>query len=166
MQHHFTNSDVLIAHLRGVVPKLPDPLLRQNYTGLLCVIGVASYELCIKEIFCSFGARKHRTFGSFVDAYFDRINGRIRLKHIREEYLDRFGEKYRNRFDQLLDAEEKTTLRNMGKSVRSCYSNLITWRHQFAHEGQLPNNATFDEAVESFEVGKRVIRTLQASMVR
>jgi hypothetical protein len=46
------------------------------------------------------------------------------------------------------------------------YDNIITWRNQFAHEGQIPTHATYLEAVEAYEVGKQVIECLASAMKR
>lgn len=50
-------------------------------------------------------------------------------------------------------------------SMRS-YSNLILWRNNFAHVGNVPATATYAEVTQSYEDGKFVIHALAASMVR
>jgi hypothetical protein len=46
------------------------------------------------------------------------------------------------------------------------YSNLILWRNNFAHVGNVPATATYAEVTQSYEDGKFVIHALAASMVR
>jgi len=163
---HFRHADGVIAHLNGVVPGLVDPLLKVKYTGFVTVAAVTVYELAIKEIFCEFGRRKHKVLGIFTESHFDRINGRVTLKNIKEDYCAKFGEIYVTRFKKRLDTCAKEHLASHRRDLRSAYSNLIIWRNSFAHEGNVPATATFAEAVQSYEDGKTVIHALAASMVR
>lgn len=79
---HFRLADDLLAHLRTVVSGIQDPFLASRYTGFFAIAGVTVYELAIKEIFCEFGARKHKVLGHFTRTYFERVNGRIRYKSL------------------------------------------------------------------------------------
>ncbi|MFJ9452784.1 HEPN domain-containing protein [Herbaspirillum sp. NPDC101397] len=162
---YFNSTDVTINHLAGVIAQCP-PLVAMQYTGFAAVSAVTVYELAIKELFTEFGRKKHKTFGHFVDKHFKRLNGRIGLKDLREESLARFGDKYLNRFVRLLDIEEKNFLANHRASIKSNYGNLIVWRNSFAHEGKVPNNATFQEVQRSYENGKKVIECLAKTLVR
>ncbi len=163
---HFQHADDVVAHLNTFVPGLGDPLLRVKYTGFVTVAAVTVYELAIKEIFCEFGRRKHKVLGKFTERYFERINGRVAVKSIREDYCARFGDVYVDRFKKKLDARAKAYLTMHKRDVRSAYGNMIVWRNDFAHEGQIPNLPTYGEAVQSYEDGKEVIHALAAAMVR
>lgn len=163
---HFRHADDVISHLNGVVPGLADPLLGMKYTGFVAVAAVTVYELAIKEIFCEFSRRKHNTFGKFAESYFGRINGRISLQNIKDDYCRRFGQRYVERFKRRLEADASNYLAAYRRDVRSAYSNLITWRNAFAHEGNVPSTATYADAVQSYEDGKTVIHALSTSMVR
>ena len=77
-----------------------------------------------------------------------------------------FGEKYVKRFVAKLEAAEKLSLRNARLSILTSYGNIITWRHQFAHEGQIPSTVTYAEIVQSYNAGKEVIKCLAESMQR
>jgi uncharacterized protein with ParB-like and HNH nuclease domain len=112
-----------------------------------------------------FGEAKHKILGSFATKHFDRINGRIGLRTIREDYLPRFGAKYEQRFSRRLEEIEKRQLRH-GQSVKASYGNLLTWRNSFAHEGVVPSNATYDEVKRAYACGKRVMNCLAGCMVR
>lgn len=162
---HYTAADAIVVHLNSFVPTLP-PQLQLQYAGFAAISSVTVYELALKQIFADFSARKHSVFGHFVTQHFDRINGRISLKSLRNEHIPLFGEKYLKRFNSLLDVEETRLLRQQGYSVKSSYGNLVTWRHGFAHGGQLPNNATFLEVTRSYELGKVVIDCLAKALVR
>lgn len=162
---HYASADAVVAHLSTFVPTLP-PDLQAQYTGFAAVSAVTVYELAIKEILIEFSRRKHLVFGHFVQDQYDRINGRIGMRSLKGEHIPRFGPRYSARFERLLDQEEKRVLIAQRASVKSSYGNLVTWRHEFAHEGRLPMNATFLEVTRSYELGKRVIDCLAATMVR
>jgi len=132
----------------------------------MAVAAVTVYELCIKDIFWGFSSRKHKVFGTFVSKHFERINGRIRLCDIKGEYLPRFGEVYQRRFAARLKVAETLELRSSGKSITASYNNIITWRHQFAHEGSFVSTVTYSEAVDCYTLGKEVIRVLAETMTR
>ncbi|MBX3177273.1 MAG: hypothetical protein KF886_07935 [Candidatus Hydrogenedentes bacterium] len=165
-QHHFEHADDIIAHWRDLVPTLSDPLLSPKYVGFASIAGVTVYELAIKEIFISFSQKKHRIFGHYAESHFSRINGRIRVKDIKEEYIPRFGQKYVNRFCLNVEKKEKDHLRQYKRNIRNSYANMIAWRNQFAHEGQINTTATFDEVVKAYEDGKEIIHCLARSMTR
>lgn len=162
----FPAADKVITHLAGVVAATDDQDLIGQYTGFAAVSAVTIYELAIKTVFIEFAERKHAVFENFVGAYFDRINGRITLRDLCKDYVPRFGEKYAKRFTRVLDEEEKRRLIAQGISIRSSYGNLISWRHEFAHEGRVPTNATFAEVRSAYQNGKVVIDCLATTMVR
>lgn len=163
---HFRHADDVITHLNGVVPTVADPLLTAKYSGFAAVAAVTVYELAIKEIFCEFGRKKHKVFGKFTESYFERINGRVTLRNIREDYCSRFGQIYSDRFRTHLDAAATAHLAAHRRDLRSAYANLIVWRNDFAHEGKVPATATYAEVAQSYEDGKAVIHVLAAAMVR
>ena len=162
----FVQADQCIAHLDTFVPGLSDPVLRSQYTGFAAVSAVTVFELAVKAIFIEFASKKHSVFGSFTGAHFDRLNGRITLGDLRKQHVPRFGERYSKRFDRLLKECEDRELRSTRASVKSSYGNLVTWRHEFAHEGRVPTHATFDEVRKSYELGKKVIECLALAMTR
>ena len=99
---HFRLADDLLMHLQPTVASIQDPFIVSRYTGFITVAGVTVYELAIKEIFCEFGARKHKVLGTFTSAFFDRINGQIQYKTLHENYIRRFGERYVARLKETL----------------------------------------------------------------
>lgn len=163
---HFRLADDYISHLDAVISGIADPFIKSQYTGFLAVSAVTVYELALKTIFFEFAQGKHKVLASFTNAYFARINGRIKVKVIREEYITKFGDKYLKRFDKKLEACERDILRREGASVRSSYANIITWRNGFAHEGIVPSTATYDEVRKAYRFGKHVIHCLAESMKR
>jgi hypothetical protein len=163
---HFRLADDYIAHLDVVLGSSSDPFVQSRYTGFLAVSTVTVYELTIKTIFREFAQGKHKVLGNFADAYFDRINGKIRLSTLRGEYIKKFGEKYIKRFDRRLAEKENEILRKDGESVKSSYENIITWRNDFAHGGNIPATPTYEEVKRAYTFGKHVLHCLAGTMNR
>ena len=162
----FKHADDVVAHLNGIVPNIPDPLLKIKYVGFLTVAAVTVYELVIKNIFIEFARKKHKVLGNFTERHFERINGRIKVKDIQDDYVSRFGDKYVNRFRSALDRTTRAHMFAHRRDIRSEYANLILWRNDFAHVGNVSTNATYAEVVMAYEDGKEVIRCLAEAMVR
>jgi len=163
---HFQLADDMILHLNTVIGSIGDPFITSRYVGFVSVSAVTVYELAIKEIFCEFGLQKHKVLGSFTQLYFERINGRIKTKVIRDEYIRKFGDKYVTRFKRKVDEAEERSLRTRGTSILSSYNNIIEWRNQFAHEGVLPSTVTYAEVIKAYEIGKEIIHCLATTMRR
>ena len=163
---HFQHADEVVQHRNGVVPGIggSDPLLAAKYAGFIAVAGVTVYELAIREIFTEFARKKHKVFGCFVDEYFGRINGRIRLEVVRKEYIAKFGNVYQERFQKKIEKKSQERLMATRRDIRAAYGNLIVWRNQFAHKGQM--NSTYSEAVQAYEDGKNVVHCLADCMKR
>jgi len=140
-------------------------MIQAQYAGFAAVVSVTVYELAIKEIFIEFARKKHKVFGSHIEHHLKRLNGRINLKDLKHDQIKRFGEKYLIRFDRLLKKRENEILRVEGKSVTTCYSNLIVWRNEFAHQGRLLTNATYSEVCDAYRLGKITIECLENSMI-
>jgi len=149
-----------------MIDEIEDAFIASRYVGFVAVSAVTVYEQAIKDIFIAFSSKKHHIFGEFATSYFVRINGRISSRDIVREYLPRFGEKYVKRFQRKRDQKEKENLRSRGRSILHSYNNVITWRHQFAHEGVVPNTVTFSEVKDAYDSGKHVIHCLAETMVR
>lgn len=163
---HFSHADDVVAHLNIVVPTISDPLLKHKYVGFVSVAAVTVYELAIKEIFIDFAQKKHKVLGSFTEGYFDRINGRIKIKVIQDDYIRKFGEKYNKRFKKNIEASSKEYLALNGRDIRNSYRNLIVWRNDFAHEGKINATTTYSEVIQAYEDGKQIIHCLAATMTR
>lgn len=164
--NHFRLADDVITHLDTFVSSIPDPYIQSKYVGFVATVSVTVYELAIKDIFIDFAEKKHKVLGAFTRQYFDRINGRIRTSDLKNEYMNRFGEKYVKRFNKRIAVLEKDYLQKHGISVLSSYGNIITWRNEFAHGGQLPSTVTYSEITKAYEAGKQVIHCLAGTMQR
>lgn len=163
---HFQLADGLITHLSPLVQNIPAGTLQTQYAGFAAVSCVAVYELAAKEIFHEFSTKKHSVFGTFAWSYFERMNARLKIDDLKGLHIKRFGDKYLKRFVRKLEACEVANLQQRQVSVKSSYDNLILWRHQFAHEGVVPNTATYSDVVKSYEAGKSVIHCLADTMHR
>lgn len=164
--NNFTHADDVVTHLNSVVPLLTDPLLQAKYVGFVAIVATTVYELAVKEIFISFGTKKHKVFGAYTESHFRRINGRIKIKAIKDDYIIRFGKKYQKRFEANLKKRSKDFLLHHRRDIMSSYSNIITWRNEFAHAGSIRTNATYAEATRAYEDGKEIIHCLAETMTR
>lgn len=162
---HFSLADDLISHLETTVPAA-DQFGRARFSGYVTVSAVTVLELSVKEIFCEFSQRRHVTLGFFVAAFFERINGRVRIKDIRADYLKPFGGPYLRRFDRHLAFASRRALLTEKADIQTSYENLVTWRNEFAHEGRLSGTASFDDIVSAYRRSKRVLACLHASLSR
>lgn len=161
---YFKLNDDLIQHLDLVLGSVSDPFIESRYTGFLAISSVTVLELAMKAIFMDFAHAQHPVFGSFCEAHFEKINGRIRYDQITGEYLPRFGEKYLLKFKSAVDAIEMQVLQQKKRSTKQAYANLITWRNDFAHDGIVPANATYTEVKEAYASGKEIMNCLSIAM--
>ena len=162
----FQHADDVVAHLNGIVPTITDPLLAAKYVGFVSVAAVTVFEMAIKDIFVDFAGKKHLVLGVYVESHFKRINGRIKLNIVKDEYVSRFGDRYKKRFSKRLDKAAEEYLRVHRRDIKASYNNLIVWRNDFAHEGRINSTTTYSEVVQAYTDGKEVIRCLAGSMVR
>jgi len=162
----FQHADDVVAHLNTVIPALSDPLLTAKYVGFVSVAAVTVFEMAIKDIFVDFASKKHPVLGAFVESRFKRINGRIKLSIVKEEYVSRFGERYAKRFARRLDATAKAHLLTHRRDIKNSYNNLIVWRNDFAHEGRINSTTAYSEVVQAYKDGKEIIHCLAETMVR
>lgn len=163
---HFLHADDVVAHLNIIVPTITNPLLTAKYVGFVSIAAVTVYELAVKDIFIEFAKRKHKLLGHFTEIYFDKINGRIKLQVITNDYIGKFGKKYQTRFHQNIEQRSKEYLRLNHRDIKASYANLITWRNDFAHGGRVNSTTTYKEVIQAYEDGKEVIHCLAASMTR
>jgi hypothetical protein len=70
--------------LVAFVPTLANKQMKSKYAGFLSASTVTVCELAIKDIFVEFAEKKNPVFGTFVEKYFNQINGRIRIDDVKE----------------------------------------------------------------------------------
>ena len=163
---HFQLADDYIKHLDTMMISISDPFIKSRYVGFLAVSAVTVYELAIKTIFVEFAEKKHKVLKNFTMAYFERINGRIKTKIIKEEYISKYCNKYVKQFEKYLKKKEMEILRSENASISAAYGNIVTWRNQFAHEGIIPTTATYEEVKKAYYLGKHVVDCISAAMKR
>jgi hypothetical protein len=56
-----------------------------------------------------------------------------------------------------LDRRKKQIDQRLGKSIVESYSQILSWRHAFAHAGT--RNTTIEEAIATHRLAKRVLYT-------
>ena len=161
---HFSHADEVIKHLSSILPSVNDPFLKAKYVGFVSVAAVTVYELAIKSIFLDFSKNENKILNCFTEKYFERINGRIKIKAIQDDYLTKFGDIYLNSFNKEIEISKINFLKTNKRDFQSAYKNLIEWRHQFAHQGTINTTATFEEVVQAYEDGKFVIECLASVM--
>jgi hypothetical protein len=160
---HFRLVDDVTAHLDGVVAAV-DAFTQSRYVGFYSVSAAAVVELALKEIIISFATANHPLFGGYVEAKYEQINGRIKLGHITADHLSPFGEKYKKRFERLINRVEQIELRRHRFSVKNSYANLLNCRHKFAHEGSIPVYSSYADVKKGFEAGKVVLGCLAKAL--
>lgn len=159
-KRYYSLADPVVGHFNSTITGITDPFITSRLTGLVAVAAVTVYELCIKHIFYQFATSRNEIFGAFTLKYFERINGRVKVRNIKEDYLTKFGAIYVDNFGKNLALAEHKILTTSGKSIQSSYNNIIVWRNQFAHEGNFAATVTYPEAVESYNLGKEVVQVL------
>lgn len=140
------------------------PLNQGELVGLLSTRAATTFELCIKRIYINFAEKKHRRFGDFVSAHQRDLKGRIKTSDLRKKCRE-FGEKYKLRFDAGINEIADSHLQQRKGNPIAAYDNLIDWRNRYVHAARLPE-ATFEEAVQSYNSGKLIIDCLFQAMKR
>jgi hypothetical protein len=155
-----------LTHTDSLMASIGDPFIESRYLGFIVTAAVTAYELAIKDIFYDFSDKKHKVLGNFARANFDRINGRIKIQSLRDDHVAMFGDKYVDSFKKKLADKEEEFLRAGRGSVRSSYTNVITWRHGFVHSGAIPSTTNYNEVKRAYSVGKEVVHCVASAMVR
>ena len=157
----FSDSDLFIKYIKDTANSTDDDFITSRYVGFIAVSAVTIYEINVKQLLKEFANKTHPMLGNFASIAFDKLNARNCRDDI-EKYLKHFGEEYSNRFKIMIDDKEDELVK-VG-SVKGSYASLLTWRHQFVHDGTLPNQATFNESLKAYELGKEVIVVLQQTL--
>lgn len=153
---HFARIDGLVQEIGQFVPKDTTKTIqfRADLAGLLVVTIAATYESCVKDTLFYFANRHHSSFGSYVFNNYRRLNSRINLDDL-NRYCKLFGDNVHKRFRQILTQRSGKLLDRIGKDIGKSYSQILDWRHDFAHEGK--RNTTIEEAIVTHKLAKRVL---------
>src|SRR3546814_7535074 len=82
------------------------------------------------------------------------------ISQINEDCLKRFGGAFHKRFNSLLTRVDRYYIKQKGFSIVSSYGSLITCRHEFAHQGSIPETASYNDIKNGYEAGKVVLSCL------
>ena len=160
----FISTDNIIVHLKPIVLGISDTAIKANYAGFLSVSAITVYELAIKDIFNDFAAKKNKIFGVYTQTHFSKINGQIFIRDLTGKHIISFGEKYKDKFNKILNTKEAEGLSVHAISIINSYANLIQCRHDFVHKGT--PTLTVNEVMQFYDFGKIVIHCLYDTMKR
>lgn len=160
----FTKSDTVISHLKSVAQS-QQLQFQPDYSGFICIIAVATYEMAIKNIFFEFCNKQHVIFGEFFNSKFSKLNGNISIDRIKSNFLVHFGQRYTSDFDEILDYENKIIIKQYGSDIINSYKNIITLRHSFAHSASFTYNTSLNDVYNYYIYGKYVIQCLDVILI-
>lgn len=162
-RRHFRLVDDISDHFDAALNSA-DVFLQSRYVGFYAVSSAAVLELALKEVVINFARHHHSLFGTYIASRYERINGKIKIDDIVKEHLKPFGRDFQQRFERLIRRVDQLMIRRDGFSIKSSYGILLTSRHQFAHEGSVPETATYAEIKKGFEAGKLVMSCLAKTL--
>jgi hypothetical protein len=153
---HFNRIEQLVAEMRQFVPSdvVGAAQFRADLAGLLVVSMAASYENCVRETLVTFAGGHHAAFGTFTSNNYKRLNSRISISDL-YQYAGIFDDGVRERFKTLLGQRKRKIDARIGKNIESSYSQILSWRNDFAHSGV--RNTTIEEAMVTHRLAKRVL---------
>lgn len=162
---HFRRIDNLVEHMDRMVPEGGKGTadFRGDLAGLLVVAIVASYETCVKEVMINFASRKHSQFEVFVANEYSKLSSRVAVSDL-HRYAQLFGHEVGGRFKSRLNQRSDSIGQRTGVDIKQSYSQLLNWRHDFAHAGK--RNTTIDEAMQFHCYGKRVLYAFDEAFAR
>src|SRR3546814_4157770 len=85
---------------------------------------------------------------SISDWSSDVCSSDLKISQINEDCLKRFGGAFHKRFNSLLTRVDRYYIKQKGFSIVSSYGSLITCRHEFAHQGSIPETASYNRSEE------------------
>ena len=148
--------DLLSAEINANVPASNSSLLgfRSDLAGLLNVTICATYENCVKLILHEYAGRQSSLFQIYTKNQYDRINSRIDINDL-HKYAKTFHPDINKDFKIRLKKTSEFFLNRTAGDIIKSYSQLLEWRHDFAHTGQ--RVTTVEEVTKHHRMGKRVI---------
>ncbi len=159
---HYQLVDDVTQHFDEVT-KTIDAFIESRYVGFFSVASVSVIELAYKDIIVDFAARTHPTFGTFFSAHYERMNARVKLCNINND-LKRLGGPFHEKFLKLLDRVNAYEVRHNSFSVKESYASLIMCRHEFSHEGSIPENISYSDVKNGYKAGKIVLSCLAKAL--
>lgn len=127
---------------------------RADLAGLLVITIAASYETCVKDVLTRHAKNHHSSFGEFTENNYKKLNSKITISDL-NSYAEKFGATTKAAFKSKLNTRVKRIENRTGKSITTCYQQILSWRHAFAH-GWV-RSTTVEEALNTHRLAKRVI---------
>ncbi len=147
--------DLLAREINDFVPNDTRSVqFRADLAGLLVVLMAASYESCVKETLIGYATRHHNQFGNFARNQFRKLNSRISMSDL-YSYTSNFDNSVNEKFKQIINDLKNRLLNRVGRDITTAYSQILSWRHDFAHAGV--RNTTVEEALMNHRLAKRVL---------
>lgn len=157
----FVRVEQLAKEIESFVPLNNQNIqFRADLAGLLVVAIAASYESCVKETLVNYATRHHTQFGVFAHNHYARLSSRVRLSDL-YKYARTCDDAVHHKFGVLLAQRKAKTSARIGKDFAKSYEQILSWRHDFAHEGL--RNTTVEEALLTHTLAKRVLYTFDAA---
>lgn len=156
LRQHIERVETLAQEIEKFVPNGQADVVsfRADLAGLLVVGIAAAYESCVKDTMVAYAYRHHDNFGQFTSNRFSKLSSRIKINDL-YSYARDFNPDIGTRFKNRLSAKAERIKVSMGVNIKDRYEQLLSWRHDYAHEGL--KNTTIEEAVVCHEYSKRVI---------
>jgi len=156
LDQHFDRIELLVNEMQRFVPAtiVGAAEFRGDLAGLLVVTIAASYESCVKEVMIMHAGRHHAAFGNFATNNYKKINSKISIQDL-HGYASNFDENIARRFKEILNTRKRKIDLRIGKNIESCYKQILSWRHNFAHARI--RNTTIEEALLTHHLAKRVL---------
>jgi hypothetical protein len=153
---HFDRIDQLVNEMTLFVPSsmIGAGQFRADLAGLLVVSIAASYESCVKDILITYATGHHVAFGTFTLNNYKKLNSRIAVSDL-HQYSSLFDDNVAIKFKDILADRKKRIDQRIGKNIETCYKQILSWRHDFAHAGI--RNTTIEEAMTTHRIAKRVL---------
>ena len=134
------------------------PTSHANLVGSLCVMLVGHWEEYARSCLSIFSTSRHPVFASYISKPLDRMNARIKVAQIKEDFINRFGGNYRMRLDRLVARSDALTLAKFKIPSSQAYVNIIEWRHTFVHSRKSFPPVSIDDVRQSFLSGSGILR--------
>jgi len=146
---------ILAAEVDAHVPDRPIVTdFRSDLAGLLVVMTCATYETCVKNILYSYAGRHSPLFKVYVENKYEKINSKIEISDL-HTYAKTFHSDLGKKFKESLNAKSEKYLLKANKDIKQSYTQLLKWRHSFAHTGA--RVTTVEEVLQHHSYAKRVL---------
>lgn len=127
---------------------------RADLAGLLVVAIAASYESCVKETLVNYASKHHPQFGVYAQNQYSKLSSRVRIGDL-YKYASTCDNAVHHKFGLIIKDRKNRLMHRVGRDFTKSYDQILSWRHDFAHEGL--RNTTVEEALSTHTFAKRVL---------